>query len=255
MTKVDTFSNGNCELLVAESRLLNIVVIVFYRPSGKNYSLQKFKAALNKIRQHTDENANIIMMGDFNFNDKVVTWENIDNILLANVQAGTTPEKQGFAALSTLANDLNLEQQVELPTRHNPDNILDLVYTNIPDQVEDFKTSPLTSEDITKTRTSDHNLVTFSLTLDCPKPKPSNTDMDILEIEKYNFKRANKTNLDNALGAKDWENILKNAPTENLMGTFMDHLADAARQTGVPKLNSGRSWTMNYSIYLKVERV
>ena len=138
-----TYSNGNCELIIAEAKQLELYIIVVYRPSGKNFSLRKFQDVLNKIREHTSQNDRIILMGDFNFNPSVVNWENTNGIMHPVAQSGSSPEKQGFVALNTLSEDYAMEQMISFPTRKN--NILDLVYTNAPDLLGDFQGSPLTS--------------------------------------------------------------------------------------------------------------
>ena len=48
----ETFSNGNCELIIVECPELELTVINFYRPTTTNFSLQK-------IRRSTEQNHNL----------------------------------------------------------------------------------------------------------------------------------------------------------------------------------------------------
>ena len=45
-------SNGNCKVAVARLHTINALVISMYRPSGKNFNLDKFVEALPWIRKY-----------------------------------------------------------------------------------------------------------------------------------------------------------------------------------------------------------
>ena len=74
------FSNGNCELVIAECPELETSIIVVYRPPKPNFSLHKFKEVISKITKYLEERDasgstfNSIMAGDFNFPSCVVEW-------------------------------------------------------------------------------------------------------------------------------------------------------------------------------------
>lgn len=96
------FSNGNCELVIAELLTINTAAIVFYRPSGKNFSLPKYTEALKHVRDYLQtnndrkESMEILLMGDFNFTQDEVKWVSSTEGLIPNYNEGVTPEKQGF---------------------------------------------------------------------------------------------------------------------------------------------------------------
>ena len=118
-----SFSNGNSEILTVEIPMIKTSVILIYRPSGKNYSLPKFAEVLNIARKYLaiktkeEKPNNIILAGDFNFNNKIVTWGKSDRGLAANYEHGTTELHRGFSLLLDLVEDFNLEQTVDKLTR------------------------------------------------------------------------------------------------------------------------------------------
>ena len=50
ITPVLKFSNGNCEALVANLQTIYTAVVVFYRPSGENFSTKKYNEAIKKTK-------------------------------------------------------------------------------------------------------------------------------------------------------------------------------------------------------------
>ena len=110
------FSNGNCELVIAELPTINTAAMVFYRPAGKNFSLPKYIEALKHIQDYLQMNYDlensmeIILMGDFNFTQDEVKWISSEEGLIPNYNEGITPEKQGFSMLLSLTEDFSLNQ-------------------------------------------------------------------------------------------------------------------------------------------------
>ena len=51
------FSNGNSELVIAELPTVNTVAIEFYRPSCINFSLPKYREALQQVRDYIGHNS------------------------------------------------------------------------------------------------------------------------------------------------------------------------------------------------------
>ena len=47
-----SFSNGNCEVTIADLPTINTLVIAMYYPSGKNFSLAKYSDAMTRIRTY-----------------------------------------------------------------------------------------------------------------------------------------------------------------------------------------------------------
>ena len=98
-----SFSNGNCELLTVEIPTTKQAVIVLYRPSGKNQSLEKFTQVINLARKylHSKQNSpeieNFILCGDFNFNSKIVNWRKTSEGLIAHYAHGTSVQHRHIA--------------------------------------------------------------------------------------------------------------------------------------------------------------
>ena len=93
------YSNGNCELTTVEMVQMEIAVLALYRPSGRNFSLAKFKDVMDKARAYlTELRANkprykVIFCGDFNFPEEIVKWVNTEDGLIADPIAGTDRRK------------------------------------------------------------------------------------------------------------------------------------------------------------------
>ena len=116
----------------------------FYRPTNTDpVPLQKLDEVLKTLTGKATL-PNIILTGDFNMPD--INWEN--NTIKANPQYGKFINQ----TLLDMGNDNMLSQLQHLPTRG--DNILDLVYTTLPDQVQSIETVP---------GISDHDAVTVHL--------------------------------------------------------------------------------------------
>ena len=151
-------SNGNCEVAIARLHTINALVISMYRPSGKNFNLDKFVEALSWIRKYFRDNADelkdthISLMGDFNFPKNIVEWKDSQHGLIADYSPGISIQKRAFEHLLELTEEYQLEQVVNQPTRGK--NILDLIFTNRPDQFSNCSSAVLKP-------LSDHRLVNF----------------------------------------------------------------------------------------------
>ena len=100
ITLITKFSNGNCEVLIASLSTVNIIVILFYTPSGKNFSLRKYTEDMSKINNYlayykpNELGKSIILLGDFNFPPGITTWIKTVNGLIANFSEGISPKKK-----------------------------------------------------------------------------------------------------------------------------------------------------------------
>ena len=176
---VEEFSNGNCEIIIAELPTIKSMVLTIYRPPGKNFSLKKFGEVLGKARKHLSEwterqrGGNILLMGDFNFPRDIVMWEKIDSGTVPNYQDGLTEEKRAFQLLLDLTEEFDLEQIVDKPTRGR--NILDLIFTNKPCVTTECQVSVLKP-------LSDHKLV--HTTIHAENQVTSNSNKNQQKIEE-----------------------------------------------------------------------
>jgi len=150
-----------------------LAIIIAYR-SQKDpppIFLQHFETTLNNcINAHYNK---IMVLGDFNFKD--ITWnEHLDNHLPPNCQL-----------FMDITHRFGLTQLNTHPSRHDNDNILDLVLTNFPDQFSKVHAN-------TYTYTSDHFLLDFDIT--CMVEK-------LLQPKRtlFNFKKSDHEALTNEL--------------------------------------------------------
>ena len=194
------YSNGNCELSTVEFDQLEIALMVLYRPSGKNFSLEKFQDIIEKVRTYLSQlridkpHFKIVLAGDFNFPREIVRWIRTDDGMIGDANPGNDQRKQAYAILSDLAIEFGLEQIVGTPTRE--DNILDLIYTDSPEIVTEPKVeilSPIT----------DHNLVTCDIHVKNPTDE-KNQQREVPEIKQFDFKSRDKDRFAERLRSIDW---------------------------------------------------
>lgn len=221
------FSNGNCELIIAELGNLNTTVIVLYRPSGINFSLQKFSETMTKCRLYLekvtadDPHHKLLMMGDFNFPPDLVTWIVSDDGIFANPIPGNSEGKKAFRLLADLIADMGLEQLVDQPTRG--DNILDLVMTNIGDHFSDCKTESILS---------DHKLIMFSIDYsDCREYHEDEGYIPLTGIRSFNLKRTDQTAMRHALNQTN--NWLVLVGDESTIETANDRLIELVEKSAI----------------------
>ena len=160
---VDSADNGVCELLVVHVHQINTVVAVAYRPPDTKMAefspiLSKLDTILTELPEPTP---NIVLMGDFNFPDKHLSWVRSDGVLVALVHdhrqhaGGDGPQvRQQAARLCDFALKHNLIQQVDKVTHGR--EILDLIFSNNEDLVSSVAVEPWPSF-------TDHNIVTASV--------------------------------------------------------------------------------------------
>ena len=151
----------------------------FYRPKNNDPTpLVKLDEAVKKLTSKTTL-PNIVLAGDFNTPD--IDWEN------NTIVSGKNKPQYGMRlnqTLMDLANDNMLSQMQHSPSRG--DNILDLIFTTIPDQIRKVETVP---------GMSDHDAVAVELDTTvkyaCKKPrkvflyKKGNMDGLRDDMEKY----------------------------------------------------------------------
>ena len=232
-----SFSNGNCEVLIAHLPTINGLIVTLYRPSGKNFSLAKYSDAVGRIQKYLRDNEealrgkHIMLMGDFNFPKKIVQWKESKMGLVPDFQQGKDIQKQAFEQLLTLTEEYQMEQIVNQPTRGK--NILDLVFTNQPHLFGNCSTTKIKPQ-------SDHDLVNFTmLNPNCVIPtSEEQQSMVIPEIAKFNFPAANEEELHKSIGAVKWKEVLAITPgktVDMLAETFINKVVEIAKRDKVPK--------------------
>ena len=197
-----SFSNGNCELLIEELPQLHMTILVVYNPPKPNFSLRKFEEIIKKIDNHmkVKDDTDFILMGDLNFPPRVTAWYTSESGVFPNQKEGVTDEKLAFQLLIDLSNKYGLTQLIDKPTRGN--NILYLLYTNNPSIF-----SICTSKSLKPI--TDHNMINFKVLSHNPNyDTEDQNNSNLSEIAKYNFKKANKDNIKEALTSINWDDVL-----------------------------------------------
>ena len=233
------FSNSNCELLISELPTINTAVLVFYRPSGVNFSLKKYSEAMKKVQEYLSSNQErevameVLLVGDFNFNPDEVSWEKTTEGILPVRKEGKTSEKRALNTLLDISEDFGLHQVVDKPTREQ--NILDLVFTSQIEQVQSCEVQivrPL----------SDHNLVKCRLKCLDKKAEDSSKRVKASQfpISTFNFEFANDEDVIKELRATKWNDLIKqhSDPTK-FNEAFRKAIEEAAKRAKVPKYNKG----------------
>ena len=199
------YSNGNCEVATMELLELELSVLTVYRPSGLNFSLEKFRDVMEKVEEYLSKlreerpHYRIILTGDFNFPPEIVEWVETESGLVGNAKEGNDRRKRAYNILSNLAIEFGLEQIVGKPTRE--DSILDLIYTDVPELITVTKIEKLKP-------ISDHNLITCHIRV---LNKSSNSDAisaNLPEIRQYNFQARDKDKFSEALRSVRWDEEL-----------------------------------------------
>lgn len=141
-----------------------ILIGACYRaPASDNSFLNSLRDSVSEALHLCPAN-HVYLFGDFNF--MLIDWEHMSSSCHASLE------------LINLTLDFNLFQIIKEPTRAL--NILDLVFTNVPDTVVS-----LSNVD----GFSDHNLI--QLTLNIPKPVPGTTKKQIRDYNRANYDEIN----------------------------------------------------------------
>ena len=245
LTEKMKFSNGNCEVLICEVPTINAVAITLYRPSGENFSLQKFKEAIkvvNDYLKYSDieaETKHVIFMGDFNFPDRIVKWDKTMTGfgLTADYSEGESQEKKAFELLLNLSEDFDLDQIVDKPT--HKENTLDLAFTNYPSRFSDCTVQDLGM-------ISDHNLVHFQFEAALKSDQveiesgTENKECKMDEFSQYDYGGGNVEATKKEFKKIRWDEILRPEFSDTLSVKFKEQLAKAMQRAQVPKWRKPR---------------
>ena len=200
----ETFYLSTHEALYIKIRSNNdqsssIKLILVYRPPN---SSESFDVSLyNEIKSNVGT-GNIVIMGDFNCPS--VNWDSF------------VCDSEGNRLLTTM-DDLFMEQLVNHPTRYN--NILDLVFTNNPNQICDMTVGECLG-------TSDHRIIRFNILY---KFKAVDNISFIPNYRKANFDSIRAEILSN-----DWDELLQGNDIERSWLIFRDTLVDICDRN-IPK--------------------
>lgn len=102
---------------------LEIAVVTVYRPSGLNFSLDKFRDVMKKVEEYLSKlreerpHFKILLAGDFNFPSEVVEWVETESGMVGNAKEGNDRRKLAYNILSDLAIEFGMEQMIGKPTQ------------------------------------------------------------------------------------------------------------------------------------------
>lgn len=181
----------------------------FYRVGTLgNDNHDRVKQYLHNIRRRRRVQS-ISLVGDLNMPQ--VRWDQ---------GFSSVPIEQAF--IDTF-NDLSLQQLVTEPT-HYRGNILDVILADKPEIV-----SGLIVDSKHGICGSDHYAMRFNIRLNTKKKKSTKRKI-------YSFKRANWTNLNNALNSENWEHLLRGKPVDEAWSVFNTKLTSHCN-SHIPKIS------------------
>ncbi|KAL5256118.1 hypothetical protein ACHWQZ_G011358 [Mnemiopsis leidyi] len=187
ITQSNHYEDRNNNMIMCYIKSCNTLFAVLYRPPGKD--TPGFKMLLDKLQGHIDTlsegsiSPDIYITGDLNYPS--IDWMN---------GTGSKESTEGQDLLEFLCRNF-LTQVVAVPTRG--DNILDLVFTNVPRYVTEVKVTPTTL--------SDHNLVQVQLGFSMINPASQGiTPTDPHSFRAVNYHNADFDSLSSELSEVDW---------------------------------------------------
>ena len=186
----------------------NFAFSTFYRTGSLRFdNFQEFSnyfetlSVKKKLSKH-------ILIGDFNLSD--VTWPQ-----------GETSNVLYKKFLDFCQEDLNHEQLIHEPT-HKDGGVLDLLFTNIPEVVDNVKILELN-----QVCTSDHFGITFDINVNVrPKKSPKRS--------VFNYSKANWPDLNHSVKRMNWEHAL-NSPVIDTSWNAFKSIIDRESCTYIPK--------------------
>ncbi|MCY3929513.1 MAG: reverse transcriptase family protein [Acidobacteria bacterium] len=141
-----------------------IYCLVYIPPNSSDEYIRKY---FNFLVSLNCSAGNLVLLGDFNFND--INWDSLD----------------GFSPLSAefcdIIFDLNLTQLINQPT-HTAGNILDLILTNTPDSIFNL----LIHDNLPLPIPSDHYIITFDIAMS-PVSRKTNGQINLLNFSKGDY--------------------------------------------------------------------
>ena len=205
-------SNSVCELLII--KIDNSIICLLYRPPDCVY--EELKTMIDQARKILSDHkqCDIIFLGDFNFPE--IQWSDPSSPVY---RTSTKDRKQQIDLVTTLTEDLYLNQLITAPTREN--NTLDLVFSNITDSLYDFNA--------TKSELSDHMLLEVKLTP--PQTPVSNTNPKPPVVKnRLNYYKADFNSIKQELKDINWKPILDGKSVTHQYESFLEAVDKVARK-------------------------
>ena len=223
VSKLVSYSNKVCELLVIKAIDENCLVCAVYRPPKT--AAADFIPIIDKLRSiiAMHENTDIVLAGDFNFPN--ICWS---DVTCPKIAPTTKDDKLQIEALLNFTDDFFLQQLISKPTREN--NTIDLLFTNITDDLYDCN--------ITKYSASDHRMIEVNLIHPDPSISSPETEGESLKgFHSLNFHKANFQEINNDLSEVDWSLLLNNKSVSEQLSVFYDTTLKISKKHTSAKLN------------------
>ena len=233
-----SYSNGGCELLIADLPTIHTTLITIYRPPKA--SLRKFADVIKKAEKHLTELneqgdiQNIIMTGDFNFRPETVRWEANEVATNPIYKLGLGQKKQALQLLMDLVDAFELHQKVDKPT--TKDNTLDLIFSNKPHLMDECRITNMAG-------ITDHHMVSTNINVQQEDllHTPANDTQNQPEVSMYDFRGGNIELLKKKMQEYNWDGIINDSTDVGTLNTvFEEALVDIANQCGVKKFKPTR---------------
>ena len=242
---IGKISHNKCEMIAINVRTLNTINIVIYRPP--HTKSEDFYCILNKVeeifRDMENPNPTIVITGDFNF--PFLKWKcnSLDsfNGCMSDIDVtvnASVDEKMQFDRLRKLADQYNLIQTIEGPTREENEkkSTLDLVYTN---DIGNFKEIGLY-----KSSMSDHYTIeiTTGYTPKISRSKDkSNSNKSILRNLNFYSNEINWKYVNDKIREIIWPKMVVDKPMLELFEIFIKYLVIICKEAIPMKKNDGRN--------------
>ena len=206
---VEIYTDSVCDAVLLYVKHLNLVITGAYKPPSGHASLDiytSFKNMLKSIKKFWNkfENPQIILLGDLNLPS--INWKN------ETVMPGKADNRCAEDFLQFLDEHL-LTQHVLEKTRKDL-NILDIIATNIPDNIHSISVEKIS------TNISDHDTVNCLITdLFQTAKQPEEQYAPSHPFDSLNFNKADWNEIRESFESEDWSN-LEDKPVEVMVSEF-----------------------------------
>ena len=235
------YSCGVIEAIAVNIELLNLCIIVVYRPPDNpgtvdrptkpehRSTITKFRKFSNKLNEFLESlpspTPDILLMGDFNLPS--ADW------MSGECRAGATVDEQAIVSnLYGLTIAHFLTQQIEGST-HQAGNLLDLVFTNNPQLVHNFTATPTTL--------SDHYVVQINAnyaSMDANSVDDDDDDVgsgvedDEPKLRDFNFHSddVNWESVSDAIAEVDWQSEFNGLSAADMMDKFLNVITSIVKK-------------------------
>jgi hypothetical protein len=225
------WSNGTVELLIVHINALNLNVVTIYRPpKTKEKDFQEMIEIIEEtVDKHSNKAKNTIIMGDFNF--PFINWKKRDDfVYIDSLTGGTNISKEDKNQAELLEQWMVKHTFMQVVTeKTRGKNILDLVITNISEQIIRLYTIP------TDTNISDHKFIRIDLNLPTKQQISRETESEGIFSNLNTYSRnINWLNINKKISKTNWEGYLGDDSPEDILNKIESKI-EGIIQEHIPK--------------------